>query len=254
MDINLSHSGNIGDIIYSLPTVIYFSTKYKINFYLKTEEFAQYLEFQKHPLNNVKLSRNFANKLIPLLKDQHYIQNCDIYDNQQIDIDLDDFRQLDFDFSNGHLPRWYFYAFLANYDLAQPWLWVKTEEYNNKIIVNRTSRYRNLSINYKFLKDYNVTFLGLKQEYEDFLKEVPNAEHIEATDFLHLAKILKSCALFIGNQSFAFSVAEGLKITRVLEVCPFAPNVIPHGDKGWDFYSQNAFETIVKKLYENIHS
>ena len=42
------------------------------------------------------------------------------------------------------------------------------------------------------------------------------------------------CSLFIGNQSFGYACAEAMKVKpRVLEVCSWAANVIPHGEEAY---------------------
>ena len=63
-----------------------------------------------------------------------------------------------------------------------------------------------------------------------------------------MATIINSCRLFIGNQSFPFSVAEGLKANRLLEVYPKAPNVIVEGAGANDFIYQPQFEYAVERL------
>ncbi|MGI4804561.1 MAG: hypothetical protein ACRYFL_07310 [Janthinobacterium lividum] len=52
-----------------------------------------------------------------------------------------------------------------------------------------------------------------------------------------------------GNQSFPYSLAEGLKVPRILETYYSAPNVIPEGKNGHDFYFQKHFEFLVEDLY-----
>ena len=63
-----------------------------------------------------------------------------------------------------------------------------------------------------------------------------------------MAQIIKSSKFFIGNECFAYSVAEGLKIPRLLEASPDFPVVFPSSDNGYDFYHQNHFEKFFKKL------
>jgi hypothetical protein len=55
---------------------------------------------------------------------------------------------------------------------------------------------------------------------------------------------------FIGNQSFPFSIAESLKVKRLLEVYYLAPNVTVYGNKGFDFCAQPQFEKLVSDLWE----
>ena len=71
------------------------------------------------------------------------------------------------------------------------------------------------------------------------------------SNFLEFAGIIAGCKFFIGNQSFPFAVAEGLKVKRVLEVCFECPNVIPEGKDAYDFCYLPQFEKIVKQLYNH---
>jgi hypothetical protein len=246
--ITFSHSGNVGDIIYSLPTVISICKRkqQKAHFYLKTNTYATYYPNAVHPLGNIRLNKAYAEALIPLLEAQDYIDKAAIYNDEEINIDLDSFRNFNLDMARIHLPRRYFYVFHANYNLAEPWLKVEPNpDVKDYILVNRTKRYRNLAISYKFLSQYGPIFTGLEDEFEDFTKEVGRVSFFKAVNFLELAQIIAGCKLFIGNQSFAFSLAEALKVPRILEICSASPNVIPHGNRAWDFYTQGAFEAIV---------
>ena len=89
----------------------------------------------------------------------------------------------------------------------------------------------------------------LKKWVRRFKKTIKNLEFYNCKDFLELAKIIKSCRLFIGNECFAYSVAEGLKVPRLLEASPDFPVVFPIGDRAYDFYHQVHFEMFFKKLY-----
>jgi hypothetical protein len=117
-----------------------------------------------------------------------------------------------------------------------------------KIIINRTSRYRNDMIHYWFLRDYaeDLIFAGLPEEHAVFCKEWEiDIPLLEVRNFLELAVALKSCRYFIGNQSMCFALAEAMQIPRLLEVCPYAPNVITC-THGYDFMHQFALEWFVK--------
>ena len=86
------------------------------------------------------------------------------------------------------------------------------------------------------------------------------AQHIEIThtqafydckNFLEAAEIIKSSKFFIVNSSFGFTIAEGLKVPRIMESYPDFPVIYPNGGLGYDFYFQKHFEKICKKLNEN---
>ena len=124
------------------------------------------------------------------------------------------------------------------------------EKLENKIVIQRTFRYRNPFINYKFLNNFdNLLFVGTKEEFDDMNQEVKNIEFYDCKDFLEMASIIKSSKFTIGNSSIAFPIAEGLKIPRLLEACPHFPAAQPHGMHAFDFYFQSHFEKWFKYLY-----
>src|SRR5262249_46242908 len=136
------------------------------------------------------------------------------------------------------IPRWYFLTIKAHYDLSQPWLWVEPDErFRGRLVVNRTSRYRNpLFKDYNFLNQYRPVFLGLPSEFEEFVGGCPNAEFVECGDLLQVARVIAGAKAFIGNQSVAWAIAEGLKTgPRALEICPSTPNIVPTGGMAYDF-------------------
>lgn len=237
------HSGSLGDIIFSIPCCQYFSKTG--SFYLQPNVKANYYEGCDHPAGDYRMSLAGANALMPLLN--HVGYQAEIYNNQAVDLDLDWFRQTHVDISRGSLPRHYLWAFEATANLSRPWIYVGTT-YHNRVVVNRTSRYRNPRINYKFLDVYKPLFIGLEEEYWDFTLECPSAEFAKTNDLLEAAKIIAGSQCFISNQSVCWAIAEGLKVQRVLEVCLFSQNVIPEGSGGHDAVNQHGFEWNIRRL------
>jgi ADP-heptose:LPS heptosyltransferase len=75
---------------------------------------------------------------------------------------------------------------------------------------------------------------------------LPRLHYAECSDFLQLARVVKSARLFIGNQSFPYALAEALKVPRILEVCPLYPVVTPTGDNAGEAFFQASFERLVR--------
>ncbi len=252
--LNIIHSGNSGDLIYALPTIkkIYEVTNVPIYLYLRLNQPlpAPVYSNSRHSMGSVMISQNMANILFPLLNSQSYIYKCEAYNNQKIHIDLDFFRNKTIPLINSNLARWYSYVTGFTPELWKPWLQVKPDfSYADKIVLARSERYRNSTINYSFLKDYKHTvFIGVKSEYEDMKKAIPNLQWFQLKNFLELAQIIAGCKFFVGNQSFPYSIAEGLKTPRILEAYYHVPHVIPEGENAHDFYYQNHFESLVKQL------
>lgn len=125
------------------------------------------------------------------------------------------------------------------------------------ILINRTSRYNNPYITYHFLKKYTnrIVFLGSKEECDSFCKEWGLGcdkwnyiYRLSVNSFYELAQAIKSCKLFIGNQSFCWHLADAMKVPRILEVCAQYPNTFPTGKNGYSFITQEALEFRFHKL------
>jgi len=250
--LNVLHSGNAGDIIYALPTLkkMHEVTGAPINLYLRLNQPLILSGYLSHPMGNVMLNEKMASMLSPLIEAQVYINSCLVYGNQKIHIDLDVVRSKTIPVTNGNIARWYSYFTGLTPELWKSWLMVEPEKkYANSIILARSGRYLNPSIDYSFLRGYNnIVFIGVKSEYDEMKKVVPHIEWVQVSDFYQLAGIIAGCKFFIGNQSLPYAIAEGLKAPRILEVYSKMANVIPEGANGYEFYFQNHFEELVHNL------
>lgn len=246
---HFKHSGNSGDIIYSLPAVYALANNSGVHMHLQLNEKMKYTH-KFHPLGDVMLNNKMVEMMQPLLLHQPQINVCDIYIDQLIDYDLDLVRKHHFDHSKNSISRWYFHIFCIFADLCQPWLMApKNESLKDYIVIARSHRYRSPNINYEFLKKYKrKIFIGIKQEFDDMRLHLHELEYLPVNNFLEMAAIINGSRLFIGNQSLPFSIAEALKVKRVLELSYDAPNVIITGKNGYDFYYQEHFEKIVNTI------
>jgi hypothetical protein len=152
----------------------------------------------------------------------------------------------------GDIGRFYRHVFRCLPRTWEPWLTVDPDKaYAGLILVNRTQRYRNPNLSYAFLAKYasRLVFMGLPEEYREWRQEYQiNVPHFLPKDFLEAARAIAACRLFIGSQSCCWAIAEGLKVPRVVEVFPHAPNCIPNGENGWEAVRQDLFESIVADL------
>lgn len=250
--INVKHSGNAGDVIYALPSLkrIHELTGVEINLYLKLNQPLELYPGATHPLGTVMLNQKMADMLLPLLKAQNYIHSCSILGNEHIDIDLDVFRELAIPLDRGNIARWCSYVTGVTPELYKPWLRVDADNsYKDTIVLARSERYHNSFVDHSFLKKYtNIVFIGVASEYADIKKHLGNVKWVEVNDFLQLARIIAGCKFFIGNQSFPFSIAEGLKVPRIMETCYLVTNVVPEGENAHEFYFQEHFESLVTHL------
>ena len=251
-DAYFRHSGNAGDIIYSLPAIITLAEGRNIHLYLNINQPRTGKMY--HPLGNVMLNEQMVAMLQPLLLQQPYIQSCEIYRDQPIDFDMDIFRQYPFNYRMHSIARWYFLAFGINADLGKPWLQAPPDHrFKDSIVIARSHRYQAPGIDYSFLRRYPKTvFVGLQNEYEEIRNMIPTIEYHPVKDFLELAAVITGSRFFIGNQSFPFSLAEALKCKRLLEVYHISPNVNEERANGFDFCYQPQYEKLVAKLYERL--
>lgn len=265
----ISHHGNIGDFWAALPAIrqFYRATNVKPIVYLVKDHPAIYAAGLTHPTKSdtgaeVSLNQSMCEMMKPLAEAQDYIEEVRIisthdYDKENIDISLSEIRNTYVGCPNFDLRRWYFYVFpdLAC-NLFEQYIFVEDSEKDlakGKIIVSRSERYQNETINYSFLKKYedDVVFCGTMREYNQFTMnfnlEIPK---LIVNDFYEYAQALKQCKFHLSNQTMAFQISQGLQIPRIVELCNYAPNVIPTGEKAYDFFSQLALEWYVEQLYK----
>ena len=249
-ELSFLHSGNLGDIINSLPLIKELSKNKKCTLFIETNKLLPlHVRNVKHPFGKYFLTENSAKKIMPLLLKQNYIEKVQIFNNQNIDINLNLFREMALNFNIDSI-RWYFHITGIHADLDKPYL-INIDEHKikDRIVIIRSKRRKNYLINYNFIKNYNYAlFLGLVDEYEDLKKEIPNLEFYDCKDFLEMAEIINSSKIFIGNLSFGYTLAEGLKKPRLLESGPDFPLVYPNGKDAYDFYFQEHFENNFKKI------
>jgi len=231
------HSGNAGDLIYSLPAMRKAAELKgeKVHLYLHINVAAKYGNMA-HPMGNVQMTRKMAEMLIPLLMATDFIGKCETTEqSQQVDYNFDLFRK--FHNYTGHISQWYFHIYPElTCDLSVPVNFdLKPGNVAFDIVLNRTARYHNPTFDYSILKPYQdrITFVGLPDEFRVITAKLPNIKHYHIDDFYQLAQVIKGCNLFIGNQSMAFAIAEQMKHPRILEICPTAHNVIPTGQNGY---------------------
>ena len=245
-ELSFLHSGRLGDLIYSLATIKELSKSHKCKLYIQVEK--------PMPGHHDSSRKNFIDKrcgdlILPLLKNQDFLETVNIYKDEKIDIDLDLFRDIPINHSF-YSSRWFSHICGVNINVEDTFLSVKPHDsIKNKIILGRSGRYRNAYINYKFLKDKkNLLCIGLKDEFQESKREVNNLEFHECKDFLEMAEIIKASKFFVGNMSLQYIISEALKIPRLLEASPDYPVAFPVGLNAFDAYHQIHFEKFFRNL------
>ncbi len=218
--------------------------------YLETNHSAFYGQ-QVHPLGDIRMSQQYAEQLLPLLQSQDWCKGAEIWKGQEVDYNLDKFRDSGFPLDRGNMADYYKHIFGGCPKTWEPTLDVDPDPaFKNIILVNRTQRYLN-NPDYSFLREFKerVVFIGLPIEHFLFCHQYGLTVPIyTAPDFLAAARAIAGCRMLLGNQSCMFAIAEQLKTPRILETCMRSPNVCPCGPNGYQVITQPLLEKTVRDL------
>lgn len=253
-ELSAIHSGKLGDITYALPTCKALGIRHLIlNTFSNAED----------PLRNFPWSA--AREITPLLLAQDYVEKvtiteCDLpLENAGhhligIDYNLDSFRQVprhraarairqirprfarfsDED-APAHLAELFGSALGIQVDLSTPWLSAyPSPDTAGRVVVSITQNWRSYPDHYwrQLLQGLEVCFVGHPAEWQhcsEFLK----GRFVPSTDHLELASLIQGASLFLGTVSFPYSIAEGLKVPRAVEICHRNLNTFPVGVGGF---------------------
>jgi len=225
-----THSGDAGDVIYSLAAVkalgdgMMFLTPH--NKY-------------PYPLNSrwarMGGEADWVDNLAPLVEAQSYILKCRYTHGHPSSTthDLNRFRipwrnrtAKDFD----SILKLHMDAFALPLP-TEPWLTVSYPIVieGKPIIVNRTARYQNWDWPWtKFIEKYHtkMVFVGTFQEYELFKGFAPTYkfDYYPTKDCVELARVIAGAKLFCGNQSLTLAIAHGLYKKVMVEEWKLNPN------------------------------
>lgn len=256
MTIRITHSGNIGDIIYSLPAMRSACELHgkQIIVQLQTNIEAGYANNPnfKHPSGRVMLTTKGAEMLKPFLNTLVFIDSVEIADSfESCDYDFDRIRKIGLHYS-GSISRWYFYAYpQLTCDLSKRITPLTIYNESTDIVINRSERYHNPTFDYRVLLPIQdrLLFVGLENEYEILKRKLPEMRYRPVGDFLDMYHVIAGSELFIGNQSMAYALAEITGQNRILEVCPTAHNCIPMTPNGIDCVNLYNLVEVIKKKY-----
>jgi hypothetical protein len=214
-------SGDLGDLLYAMCTVKALGVELV---YLNVNP-----KYKLRGIGQTKFNEKMALMLKPLIESQPYIKEVKLYDGEKVDYNLDLFRYFgDLTYSN------LCYTMLKTFgvdpiEMTKQWLIVEPKE-SMPVLINKTERYLNNDVNWNsFIDAYPglIGFVGIESEYEKFIKEHNcDIPFVKTNNFLELAQFISGCALFIGNQSSPYAIAEGLKKDTVQIVCDECPNCI----------------------------
>ena len=260
------HSGDLGDIIYSLPFIKAMGGGMLVLS-------ADYRDMKiRSPMTSEK-----ANDINKLLIGQDYIFDIQSTINKpsDIDIDLNNFRKSFIDWGNGkfssaevnklrctkltHLYRDALCKDLSDSFDESQWLSFneKIEIKGKPIIINKTERYPRVGFPWKEIVNVfgnKILFVGIQHEYNDFIKKYGYVDYYYNSSLIKLAHIINGAKLFIGNQSFPYSIAEGLKKNTIQETNNVdVPNCMFVRDNSYLTYTDESLEFNKMKLFIKKH-
>jgi len=235
------HSGLLGDIIYSLPAVRTVGGG---------EYFIDHLK-ENLPGKHAPLGEEKARLLLPLLESQPYIWKASLYNGERIGYDFDNFRLNQRRINQQHLAitHWQSIRGRGKLNLLDPWLFVSPKPVAELVISRSRKHYGNM--NWSALLPFisKCVYVGIENEYKSFLKETGlQVGFYKVQDFLELAQVIAGSTCFVGNQSLGWAIAEGLKITRFLEVDDKSPNCLPQSKNGFVNINENTLRSLTSFL------
>lgn len=222
------HSGDLGDIIYSLL----FASRFG--------EIALFLGPDKRYTLRQQMSPEIFRWLEPLLRAQPWIRSVEFRESVPlVNFNLNDFRRTWFNPNFGHAKRRRLFETYAEHFKQPPlpenvaWLSVDPiSDPQRPVVIARSPRFHNVNFPWQVVSNNyagRMRFVGHKDEYEDWTKRFgQTSEYVPVKNALELAQIIAGAELFIGNQSFPMSLALALNVPVVQETCLGTPDCIFH--------------------------
>lgn len=261
--LNASHGGDSSDIVYGLAVARRLAEAHSrpVRLYIPRDRAVQRGDgTERQNAQQFTMSERAFEFLRPYLAIQPYVEEVIFAPEVEIPKDavrLDPHRFLPgINVNAGNIADFAGKIYGIPVDASQAWLQAGDglgaggEGPRWPITVGFSMRLRNAAIDYSFLAHLDgVRFVGLVDEYEEFRSRyaLPNLIYHSCATCVELAVAIRSARVFIGNQSLAFAIAEGLKVNRALESCELAPNVVPCGPGAGSFIYQSGLTSLLHR-------
>jgi hypothetical protein len=222
------HSGDFGDAIYALPSVRALG--------------GGEIYFVNRPWTRSRWDARLLATIAPLIEATGYATVA-LHKGEAIDHDFSTFR------NGGHKlgetivkrqSRW-----VGAEISLEPWLRADPQPIA-PLIINRGSRWQGWHFPWaelvgEFSRE-EMVFIGLPSEHQAFQKEFGRVAFHLTKDLLEAAQVIAGAELFIGNQSAALAIANGLGKPIAVEVCAFAPDCFyPRANAHYSFNGELSF-------------
>lgn len=209
------HSGDIGDLIYSLPIIRYLGGgTVLLN--------AKGLGAKKVDGTMSGFNHEIIKMILPLIEIQPYIHRAGVWENEWLTVDIDIFRKIRISSSN--LCEKILKSFACPFsETNNPWLHCD-KKFVAHTVFARSARYHNPQMDYKNLINKDSVFVGLPSEHKAFCRSYGHIAYYPVKNFLEMAEVINGSELFVGNQSCPMAMAIGLGKSFMQEVCPYVPD------------------------------
>lgn len=216
-----THAGDIGDLIYSLPTVKALGGGV---FYICPEH--------RSPMGpHTHADLKYFENLRGLLEQQSYIKEVRYSDTwpKDVNVDLNRFRQYwrTWNRPEAWMPIYQLHLQSqgVKYDVRIPWLKVSNPVTipGKSIVINRTERYNNDKANlWGLVRKHHeqMVFIGTPEEYQRFVlwcHPIPRIPYHPTPTMLDVARVIAGSKVFVGGQSSPAAIAQGLGHRLVME-------------------------------------
>ena len=261
MSLKFKHSGRLGDIVYALPLIKSMAERSgeAAQLFIPSDISSRLGADVYHPGGDRLVSTGLFAFIEPLLEAQPYLRSVHYVQSTAVPADLinlDAFKNSRLNLKGGLIQGWYRKAFGVAFPLDLPWLQLPTAEGAAQpiawnVLIGRTTRFCNTSINYHCLQDVSrVGFIGLPYEYEDFCAryQLTSVQHVPVENALELAQRMLQSRVYVGNQSVNFAIADGMKICRALEAFEPAPVASPVGGLCTEYIGSSALADFISEV------
>lgn len=215
-----AHAGDLGDIIYSLPTIKALGGGI---LYLTPEH--------RSPMGpHTKIDEKYVENMRGLLEEQEYIHEVRYSETitSDVNVNLSEFRKwwrVWGPESWQPIYQLHLKAFNTQYDVRQPWLHVSNPVSipGKPIVINRTERYNNDKVNlWRLVQQHHekMVFIGTPGEHNRFIHwchPIPKIPYYPTPTLLDVARVIKGSKVFVGGQSCPAAIAQGLGSKLVME-------------------------------------
>jgi hypothetical protein len=209
------HRRKLGDVVYALPVIRHLGGG------------MLYLDPASHDgaRDEADWRRRFES-LIPFLRRQPYLREVRLYEGEEFDVDLDAYLRTTHGTPGDRV------TIAANHFVGlgleppaeiAPWLVADGRGPGYSVLVHRSPRYRG-GADYSFLEDLGAGLHCVGSEAERAPFEAIGARPIATEDVDALARAIRGCGVFVGNQSLPLALAAGLGVPRMVEESPELPN------------------------------